>query len=204
MSAWEGGAARCDAAIVRCSGVDERLWRQITAELDDPGLPGLLAVRRAARASDAKDWEAHAAGHRKHLTRLDRVEGAVLERFRRGAIGEAALDTELAAIHRERTAVRAQLATAERAQSALGEAGDRMATAAQIIGRLRSAIASTSPELRRSAVVALVVPDSVVIHRGDVECLLEIPTVPGTPVTGSADGAGRTADPSGAGPDGPA
>jgi DNA invertase Pin-like site-specific DNA recombinase len=183
---WRGGAP-CRAPTVHCDELDDRVWRGIGAELEDPGFPALLAARRAERRADARDWSADADGHRRHLARLDRVEASILARFRRGAIGEAALDTELAALHRERAAVRTQLQAAELAQEQIGAARARIDTADQVVARLRAAIAGATPELRRAAFMALVVPQTVVLRDRQLECTLEIPIASSTSVPGQAE-----------------
>lgn len=155
----KGTPSRCTADLVKTAEADARVWTAVSAELDDPALASELQRRAEAQSANRRDWAADADGYRKHLDRLDRVEATVLERFRRGAVSDRALDVELAALGRERAAVQAQLDVAKRALAARDEdIGDPSAWLAS----MRELAATATPEERRRIVQAIVEPRSVV------------------------------------------
>ncbi len=154
----------CSAAIPKQPETDARVWAAVCDELEQPDLLEALADVGQQRAGDLRDWTSDADAHRSHLARLEKVEGAIMARFRRGAISEGALDVELAALNRERRMVRDQLATAERAQGATKSAQDRLNDASGILAQLRAALPVATPELRRTLVRALIEPGGVVFR----------------------------------------
>lgn len=91
----------CGLRMLPTPVVDARVW----AELADVAARPDLAERgrAAARAEETgPDWAADLAGYERQLSALDRAEAAILERFRRGRISEAAMDRELEASARHR------------------------------------------------------------------------------------------------------
>lgn len=161
---WRPAAIRtssCDAPSVPTADADARAWAALCGELEDPGLPAELAADRRARAADSHDWERDAAGYRAHLTRLDKVAEGLLVRYRRGALEGDELDRELALVSRERAAVRAQLATAERAGGSVRSAQARADEAVALVERMRAALASATPQERREIFAAVVDPGGV-------------------------------------------
>jgi site-specific DNA recombinase len=156
----------CDAPWVRTADADARAWARLCEVFEDQDLPAELAAERAEIAGDARDWKRDADGYREHLARLDRVAEALLVRFRRGTLTEPELDRELAAINRERAAVRAQLSTAERARGTIKTAHARLGEASAMIAQLRSALAGATPEERREILASIVEPGGV-RFRGD-------------------------------------
>jgi DNA invertase Pin-like site-specific DNA recombinase len=110
------GAERCELPMRQVAEVDERVWNCIHDLL---GNVNALAERIAAQAERARGkvdgWERDVSGFKAHVARLDKTEQALLARFRRGKIGERALDHELDELQRERAFVRQQLESAQRA-----------------------------------------------------------------------------------------
>lgn len=158
------GEPRCDAPPVRCADADVRVWDLICAELADPGLPAELAAERRVIASDDRDWARDAEGYRAHLARLDKVTEGLLARFRRGVLEGDMLDRELGALNRERSAVRAQLATAERARGATQSAQSRLRDATAAAERYQQQMAATTAEERRALVQELLDPGGAVFR----------------------------------------
>ncbi len=156
------GMPRCTGAIVRTADADARAWEQVARVIQDPALLAALVAKQAEGDEAAHDWASDAEGYRRHLERLDRTETAVLARFRRGAITEAGLDTELAALGRERQGVRAQLSTAEQAKAAAGLTRDRLHDTSSMLEALRASAASSEPEARRDVLRALLGTGGVV------------------------------------------
>lgn len=154
----------CEAPTVRTADLDEQVWAAVMVELDDPGLAAEIQRRAEQAAANRRDWAADVTGYRAHVTRLERVEGQLLARFRRDAISPAALDAELEALRRERTAVLSQLATAEQAARAAPESHEPDATA--WLTRLRQLAANASPEERQGVIRAIVPPRGVTLVDG--------------------------------------
>lgn len=166
------GETRCTAEIVPVADADARVWAAIAAELDDPGLAAEVQRRADARASNRRDWASDAAGYRAHLTRLAKVEASVLGRYRRGAISDAAIDIELAALGRERASVAAQLETAERAVKTADR--EPMADPGAWLAAIRELAASAEPAARQRVVRAIVEMGTVVFDGQRVRMTLEV------------------------------
>jgi DNA invertase Pin-like site-specific DNA recombinase len=184
---------KCGGPSFEIVDADRRVWAAVCAKLADPQLEALITAETENRARDAHDWERDAQGFRDHIARLDRVEEKLLERFRRGAIGEAAMDAELAALGRERNAVRAQLATAERAVLVQVGAKQRLRSAVALVERIRARLANAEPEMRREIVRTLIDPGGVVfVPDGDIHVVMLIPTfADAAPVTAERRFAGH-------------
>jgi len=146
------------------------VWSAVAAELADPALAAEVQRRAAARAANRRDWNADAAGYRAHLARLARVEASILARYRRGAVTDAALDQELAAIARERAAVSGQLEAASRA-SAAGAEDLELDPGAWLAAICRLAADATPAEQQR-VVRAIVQPGSVTFDGARVRLTL--------------------------------
>lgn len=179
------GEQRCTAEIALVADVDARVWAAVATELDNPALAAEVQRRADERAANRRDWQADAAGYRAHLGRLAKVEASVLGRYRRGTISDEALDTELAAMGRERAAVAAQLAGAEAAVAA--HAGEPMEQPGAWLASIRQLARNASPELRQR-VVRLVVGAPAVLDGQRVRLGLEVEagTGAGSPAAGAA------------------
>lgn len=158
--------ALCELPELRTAEADARAWAAICTIVEDRDLPAEIAEFRGSRAAEGRDWERDAAGHRAHLARLDRVAAAVLLRFRRGTITEVELDAEIAAINRERAAVRRQLETASHALAGAAGSRERLDEATAIVAALRARMAAATPEERREIAVTLIDPGGVTFKTG--------------------------------------
>jgi site-specific DNA recombinase len=156
--------ARCVAPVVRVADLDARVWAAVSAALAGPDLAAAVAKHVQSLDAEHHDWQADAVGYRRHLERLDGVESGLLARFRRGIVSNAALDKELTALNRERAAIRAQLATAERALHATPRPTEN--TAADWLAALRTLAeeATASPLARYQLVQAIVSKGGAVVH----------------------------------------
>lgn len=165
------GEERCIAPIFQCADVDARVWARIAEVLEDPELVTALDRRARQQAADASSWESDADGWRRRLAKLDKHEAAMLARFRRDQISEAALDLELAAVARERGALQAQLETAERARREL--AGDvvRVDEWLEAIRRLGD---EGTPAAKQRVVRALVRKGGAILDDGRVRLTLRV------------------------------
>ena len=159
------GGERCSQPIVSTAEADAQAWRAISDELSDPTLADAIAREITGQGEDAVAWAADAENYRQHLGRLERVESAVLDRYRRGLVSDAALDLELARLSKERDGVRSQLATAERAMSGTAATRERMDDAMAVLDDLRCVLAETDFETRRE-LVKLLVPRGGVAFAG--------------------------------------
>ena len=109
------GEQRCTATILPVADVDARVWDAVARELDDPDLVSEIQRRAESRRANRRDWQTDADGYRARIARLTKTEAGVLARYRSGTISDGALDLELAALNRERSAFGVQLEAAERA-----------------------------------------------------------------------------------------
>lgn len=169
---------RCAAPIVRTADLDARVWAAVCRELEDPELIAWILAEPAAAAPDREAWERDDRAARAHLARLDQVEAAILARFRRQQIGEAALDQELAAIARERSAVQRQIAAAGRATHQIEARRERQEHARATVDRLRRALPTASAEDRRDLLAALVPRGGAVLKEGRLRITLAIAPEP--------------------------
>jgi hypothetical protein len=174
----------CAAPIVRCAETDALVWAALCDEIEQPELIGALELAAGARAADARDWRADAEGYTVRLANLEKVESAIMVRFRRGAISEGALDTELAAITRERSMLATQV---DNAQRAAARAAPDEPAAEVVMARLRQLAATKIPEDRRTVVNLLVDPTSVVLDHGVIRMTLVVEAAACRPAAG--DGA---------------
>lgn len=162
----------CRQPIVRVRDADDRVWAAICERLEAPDLIAELAEVGVAHAEDGRAWEADIATHTAHLARLVKVEAAIMSRFRHGKISEEALDLELAALGRERAAVREQLETAQRATHSTESAQARLHAASVLVEQLRCALPLATPEQRHALVRELV--RATVIENGEIRLELRI------------------------------
>jgi len=163
---------RCSATILKVSDADARVWAVVTRTMKDPSTVAELERQARTRAGEVKDWQADAEGYRRHLKRLDRQVAALLVRYRRELITDDVLDTELLAVQRERTAVRAQLAAAERAVLA----NDAIALDAPSawLEALNEIATNATPEEQRRVVVELVQRGGAVVVGQSIELTLTV------------------------------
>lgn len=159
----KGQAERCTGPYRYIAEVDAAVWERLAATLNrDDVLGDAVKLGRdrldnaRALADDAKTW-------RRKLARLDDVEAQILARYRRGDVGETAMDRELAAIKRERTALRAQLDAAERGAAGAAALAQRARAAEALLSELRGRLATADAATRRKIVEALVAPGDLVL-----------------------------------------
>jgi site-specific DNA recombinase len=168
---------RCDAPIVPVAELDARVWRAVSAELATPALLERLAERDRTAAADLTSWRADVTTANRHLTRLERVERAILTRFRRGEIGDAALDAELAQLRRERQAITEQRSRAQQLGDQVDGGRHRLREAQTLLRELGAAIEVATPEERQRILRVLVRPGGATLQRwGDIEISLLVPT----------------------------
>lgn len=170
------GVDRCAAAIAKIAEVDARVWDSICRELEDDELLAHIAAERGRRVADHTAWERDVADYGRRLTRLAKHEAAVLSRARSGAISEEAMDVELAAMRKERDALRSQLATAERGLAAAENGNERLGDVVAVWKRLRLRLSNAAPADRLEIVRALVDRGGAVFAGDRVKLTLLVPT----------------------------
>lgn len=171
------GPERCVAPYQLVDEIDARAWAAICREVLDPELPAELAAERKCIAADRDDHANDAEKSRAHLERLDKVAASHLARFRRGVLTDQDLDTELAAVNRERALVRAQIRHAERAGGQVISAHARLREASASVERMKAGLDKASPEERREIVLTMINQGGVrfVNSRMHVELLVDRP-----------------------------
>lgn len=156
-------APRCGMPYLDVAEVDGRLWAELQRRIGT----GLLERKARERAVDAGGegdvWAQDLELAQRQLGRLVDTERALLARFRRRAISEAAMDAELAAIGRERRMLELQVAGAERGRKASQARQARAGRVEAIIAELRRRLASVRPDERRALTEQLFEPGSVVL-----------------------------------------
>ncbi|MBV8760121.1 MAG: recombinase family protein [Deltaproteobacteria bacterium] len=181
------GETRCDEPIVRTAELDAAVWEELRRELESPGLAKDIERYVASRSANRRAWADDVKTYRRKLEKLDAHEAALLARFRREQISEAALDKELAAVARERTALRQQLDAAERAASTRADHSHEALSS--FVARLRDLAKTASPTERQRIVRALVAKGGAVMRDGAVELTLRVAAT-------SRDASGAEAAPS--------
>ncbi len=144
----------CGNVHHRVDLVDRQVWQKLIEVLGDATL--LREACSFAEEPEGVDWAAQAAGARRLLAELEKHEGEVLRRHRRGQVSSAAFDRELGEIERERKVARRNL---EMAESQLADAGARQRLVRDIeeqARKLASKLDGATFEQRRSIVRMLV------------------------------------------------
>jgi hypothetical protein len=180
------GRTRCSALILPVADADARAWAALCRELADPALAEYVGAELERRAATGPGlWEDDVRTARRHLDKLERVETALLARFRKELIDEAALDTELAAIRRERSAARLQLETATRAVSAAAGESARYEGARARLEALAAHLPAATPEDRRALIVDLVPRGGVVFTGREIRVTAFLPLEEAASLDGS-------------------
>ena len=153
---------RCPLPYLKVADVDARLWAAVRELiLQGDRLERAAGAVRAAADGDGAQWRQDLEQAQGKLKRLATTEAAILARFRRGAIGEAAMDVELAAIGRERKLLEHQVAAATRATAQLGRRRERATGLIERIAELRRKVDVEDMEARRRLVEQLFGPGAI-------------------------------------------
>ncbi len=168
-----GGA--CPAPSILVSDADHRLWSALRTELEHPDLTAAIGDEIVGQADEHDRWQQDADSYRAHLSRLERVEGSVLERYRRGLVSDGALDAELERLRRERSTVQQQLSAAEQARISTGAARERMDEALRTLSDLRAVLDASDFATRRRLVELLVPPGGVIFDENRLLVTLLVP-----------------------------
>lgn len=157
----------CGNTHQRAERVDGAVWGQLARILDDPTLLAEACAIGAAADGAGVDWEAQRKSADARLRELQRLEGEVLGRRRRGLLSETACDRELTELAREREFIGRNLAVA------VAQLQDRDARAARRreveahVAELRARLVDAGFEERRELLLSIAPPGMgrVVLHR---------------------------------------
>lgn len=178
-------AGRCAMRYWLASEVDERVWSALRELVADP-----QRIERAARAArgaardDGATWERDLEAAGRRIATLARTEAAILARFRRGAISEAAMDIELAAAARDRAMAAQQVDAAKRARFAAGRVVAQATALEALIAELRARVDAATPEERRALAVAMLAPGAVTLTMERIELAVRLQAPPAAPHAG--------------------
>lgn len=107
------GRARCELGYLFVEEIDRRVWAAVVEVLSSPTMVARALGLRDELAADGGLVTEDLRGYQSRLERLAAASAAILERFRRGLIPEAVMDTELAAAARQRDFLQQQVASAQ-------------------------------------------------------------------------------------------
>lgn len=170
------GQPRCELELHLTADIDRRVWGYVAESIVNPRLVARAIDLSRQHASDRSGHEQTATESRAGLARLERAEAAILARFRRGIITEASLDTELAAIAKERAILRRQEAQATRLLGASRSASEVADSVASEMERLRGILAGPLAETdRRDLVRAAVGRGGAVVEDASVTVDVHVP-----------------------------
>lgn len=169
-------AGRCDSPILKVADVDGRVWAKLCDLIEKPEIIEAHLDQRRELGDNPHDWKADADQYRRRIAQIERAESVLLERFSRGKVGERALDQELDRINHERSVLREQLATAERA--ALSATAHRAVVddAKATLARMAAVLPNASQRARRELVEMLVQPGAVTFHGQEIELFASPPS----------------------------
>lgn len=156
------GGERCALPYLKVADVDARLWARLVAELR-PDQVARASSSVAEAVVDAGTWQQDLVTAESQLARLQRTETALLDRFRRELISEAAMDAQLGTIKRERALLSNQVAAAGRARQRAGAAQTRARSVRDLAAELGRRIAGADLAAQRELVELLLEPGSIVL-----------------------------------------
>ncbi len=151
------GTQPCTLPMQRTSDIDARVWNAVAELLARPDVVGYALSQREAEArGTAQDWEQDLISFERKLKQIEEADARILERFRRGKIGEGTMDMHLEASVRDREMLKRQIEIAH-GQSRVGRASEHALSEVRVMIRtLQVRTAKASPEVRRDLVRALV------------------------------------------------
>lgn len=173
------GAKPCKLPHRKTAEVDAAVWSELSAILMRPDLIERAVRQRAGGArADGDTWKRDIADAERRIARLAKGEEAVLARFRRGQVSEAAMDKELAAYARDRAQAQRDLDTARRGAGAAERKEGKARSLATLVATLRDQVRKATPEQRRDLACALLVGSPVVVGAARVRATVSIPETP--------------------------
>ena len=151
------GQTKCALPSRRVEGVDEAVWARVQEVLSNPErVNRALAARKADASIVGGNWKSDLEGFRRRLRQLERAEEALLERFSREMISEAAMDQQLKRMSAERLLLLRQVDTAELQVMHASQADRDVDLLRAAVSDLEFDFATATQERRRSLLIRLV------------------------------------------------
>jgi DNA invertase Pin-like site-specific DNA recombinase len=153
-----GGLPRCTLPFFQCRALDERLWAEIETFLAKPReeILARLNARRRAATDEAEAWTSDFKAHTKQLEELEAAESAVLDRFTRKLVSEAAMDRYLKDLAARRAMLQRQIETARTAVQKAHRAGGSTEALGRLVDTIKAKLAGAD-EAQRKVIVAILV-----------------------------------------------
>lgn len=150
---WCRARPSCGLRMLPIRDVDPVIWAELEQAVERPDRVARARQQASTDGRGGQDWAADLASYERQLGDLDRREAAILERFRRGRVSEAAMDRELEAsarhralLERNRDLARQELASARRSRA---ETEALLSSLQDVRARVRGASAAQKQELAR-------------------------------------------------------
>lgn len=137
--------------------VDAAVWAKLSEVLSQPAL--LADACALGVQPKGVDWTAQAAGARRTLGKLEKLEGETLRRHRRGLLSSSACDRELGEIAKERQLSERNLRLAEDQLGSAASRNRRIDDIGEQAAKLAKGIAKANFEARRDLIKLLVPVD---------------------------------------------
>jgi hypothetical protein len=166
-------AEKCPLKARRIEEVDARLWAAVERFLVEgwPGIEARMLTAIKARQGQGDEVRGQLELAERELRRLAGAEGALLVRFRRGAVSEDALDVALAALAEDRRAAEVER---DQARAALGREAAGVEALGQAIAGARALLPNAPPEIRQQLVRALIEPGALRLGQWSIEATVSL------------------------------
>jgi site-specific DNA recombinase len=171
------GRAPCTLPHRKVAEVDKLVWDGLRgfAERRDI-VEDAVALLRAQAGQDDGAWRRDLEAAKTRLARLQRAEAAILARFRRGLVSEAAMDSELEASARERAMAERQVAAAQRGTASAVDLDARAAALDDAWRGLGRQLAATTLAERRELVQLLLGSSKIILTPTEVRSMVRLRT----------------------------
>lgn len=191
--------APCSLPMRRVDEVDGRVWAAVERLLADPAaLRDALAERKRRARADRETWRGDLKAAEKAIARLDRIEDALLDKFRRGLVTERAWERELLRVAHERAQQERQAAAARHAGEGAAKEQTAAENAVEAAGKLWREVSMSSSAERRDLIRQLVPLGGVELGKTEVTVTLLLDE--GAPVAVAPESAAVTSSRSGSNP----
>jgi DNA invertase Pin-like site-specific DNA recombinase len=148
---------RCRLRMRRVEEVDSLLWDKLSEALARPDIVRqALAESQPTESGGTLEAAAELAAAEREVARMTEVDSIVVERFTRGLIPSAVMDSHLERSTRERTALERKMSRLRGQLSARGLAEASVTALETSVARLRQRLASASLPERRGIVRTLI------------------------------------------------
>jgi site-specific DNA recombinase len=166
-------AEKCPLKARRIEEVDARLWAAVERFLVEgwPEIEARMLTAIQARQGHGDEARDELEQAERELRRLASAEDALLVRFRRGAVSEAALDVALAALAEDRRAAEVER---DRGRAELGREAAGVESLGRAIAAARALLPDAPPEIRQQLVRALIEPGALRLGQWSIEATVSL------------------------------